>query len=118
MCDNNITGHQGEALAAQWLEQRGYTILERNWRNKRCELDIIATRNNRLHIVEVKTRTSLTFGLPEESINRQKMTCLKQAALAYQAQHNQWILLQFDVIAINLFPDKPAEYFLIEDVFF
>ncbi|GGH57646.1 putative endonuclease [Filimonas zeae] len=118
MYDNNITGSKGETLAAGWLEQKGYTILERNWRHKRCEVDIIATRNNRLHIVEIKTRTSTLFGMPEESINRQKMNCLKQAALAYQARNHAWVLLQFDVLAINLHTDKPDEYFLIEDIFF
>lgn len=118
MYDNNITGSKGEALAAEWLQQKGYVILERNWRHKRCEIDIIATRNNRLHIVEIKTRTTATFGLPEESINRQKMNCLKQAALAYQAQHSAWVLLQFDVLSISLYTGTPAEYFLIEDVFF
>lgn len=118
MSDNNITGSKGETLAAGWLEQNGYTILERNWRHKRCEIDIIASRHNRLHIVEIKTRTSTLFGMPEESINRQKMNCLKQAALAYQVQHSTWVLLQFDVLSINLHADKPEEYFLIEDIFF
>lgn len=118
MSDNNITGSKGETLAAGWLQQNGYSILERNWRYKRCEIDIIATRNNRLHIVEIKTRTTATFGLPEESINRQKMNCLKQAALAYQAQHSAWVLLQFDVLSITLFAGESATYFLIEDVFF
>ncbi|BAV04548.1 putative endonuclease [Filimonas lacunae] len=118
MSDNNTTGNKGEALAAGWLQQQGYAILEQNWRHKRCEVDIIATRQNRLHFVEVKTRTSTIFGLPEESINRTKMNCLKQAALAYQAQNNTWVLLQFDVLSINLHAGKPDEYFLIEDVFF
>lgn len=112
------TGATGEALAVTWLEEKGYTIIERNWRNKRCEVDIIASKNNRLHIVEIKTRTSDTFGLPEEHINHTKMNCMKQAALAYQAATNQWTYLQFDVLSICLYPNQPVEYYLIEDIFF
>jgi putative endonuclease len=112
------TGATGETLAVTWLEEKGYTILERNWRHKRCEVDIIAGKNSRLHIVEIKTRTSAAFGLPEEHINRTEMNCMKQAALAYQAATNQWIYLQFDVLSICLYPNQPIEYFLIEDIFF
>lgn len=118
MYANKITGDTGEDLAADWLRQAGYTIVARNWRYKRCEVDIISTRQGRLHFVEVKTRTSATYGLPEESIDQRKMSCLKQAALAYQAQHQQWVLLQFDVLSLSMYPGQPVEYYLIEDVFF
>lgn len=112
------TGAKGEAIAAVWLEERGYVIIERNWRHKRNEIDIIACKANRLHIIEVKTRTTPYFGLPEEHITRGKMNALKQAAIAYQAHSHQWTYLQFDVLAICMYPQQPVDYYLIEDVFF
>lgn len=118
MQQHKHTGDKGESLASTWLEEKGYTIIERNWRNKRCELDIIASKDNRLHIVEIKTRTTPDFGLPEEHITRSKMNCLKQAALAYQALTRQWTYLQFDVLSICMYPGQPVAYYLIEDVFF
>lgn len=118
MSHNIDTGVKGETLAVDWLTARGYTILERNWRYKRCEVDIIASKDNRLHIIEIKTRTTPLFGLPEEHIDRRKMNALKQAALAYQAATGQWVYLQFDVLSISLFPQEEPEYYFIEDVFF
>ena len=105
-------------MAVVWLEAKGYVIIERNWRYKRNEIDIIACKANRLHIIEVKTRTTPYFGLPEEHITRDKMNGLKHAAIAYQAQSRQWTYLQFDVLSICMYPQQPVEYYLIEDVFF
>nr|NKR04766.1 YraN family protein [Escherichia coli] len=82
------------------------------------EVDIIACRHNRLHFVEVKTRLSLRYGLPEESITREKMQHLRNAAEAYQYFHPQWKYLQFDVLSIMLENQKVKEFFLIEDVYF
>ncbi len=61
MNHNKDTGNKGENLAAQYLSERSYTILERNWRFKYWEVDIIASKKNKLHFVEVKTRTSHRF---------------------------------------------------------
>ena len=70
------TGKMGEQLAANYLYEAGYTILHRNWRHRHWEVDIIACRGNRLHFVEVKTRQNLSYGLPEESITKEKCsTC-------------------------------------------
>jgi putative endonuclease len=115
---NQATGKKGEQLAASFLIDNGFEIQEKNWRYHHLEVDIIATKNGRLHIVEVKTRNSLLFGNPEESITKNKMKFLKNAAEAYQYQHKQWLYLQFDVIAITLISDIETEIFLIEDVYF
>jgi len=115
---NQATGKKGEQLAASFLIDNGFEIQEKNWRHHHLEVDIIATKNGRLHIVEVKTRNSLLFGNPEESITKNKMKFLKNAAEAYQYQHKQWLYLQFDVIAITLISDIETEIFLIEDVYF
>lgn len=112
------TGNIGEELAAQWLLQKGFCILARNWRYKHSEVDIIASQKNILHFIEVKTRNSTQFGQPEESINTTKMNALKKAAVAYVEQNTEWKKIQFDVMAITLKPNNNHEFFMIEDVFF
>jgi putative endonuclease len=116
MAQHNQTGREGEILAAIYLEQKGYTLLHKNWRHKNWEVDIIASMNNRLHIIEVKTRTSTFFGHPEENMTNAKMQYLINAAEEYMNQNPQWQQLQFDILAITLMNDE-VEYFLIEDVY-
>lgn len=119
MYHNKNIGNQGEQLAVAYLQQQGFTILERNWRYRFWEVDLIASKDQLLHFIEVKTRTSMTYGYPEESITTGKMESLKNAAEQYQYLHPQWQYLQFDVLSINLyFSGKPTEYLLIEDVYF
>lgn len=115
---NRTTGNKGEELAAAYLTENGYTIIERNWRFKYWEVDLIASKGNRLHFFEIKTRTSNTFGMPEESVSTKKMTNLKNSAEEYQYLHPEWKYIQFDVLAITILYNQPVEYFLIEDVYF
>ncbi len=116
MARHNITGKEGEDLAAKWLVENGYILLYRNWRHKNWELDFIAYKGKRLHIVEVKTRTSSYLGLPEDNLDHKKMQYLVNAAEEYLYQDPQWHQLQFDVLAITISNDR-VEYFLIEDVY-
>lgn len=118
MNTNRTTGNKGEELAAYYLQQKGYSIIERNWRYKYLEVDIIASKGNRLHFIEIKTRTSDKYGKPEESISTKKMANLKNAAEEYQYLHPEWRYVQFDVVAITMLYNEPTEYFLIEDVYF
>lgn len=118
MQNNKITGDKGEELACQYLLKIGYSIRERNWRFKIWEVDIIASKGNMLHFFEIKTRKTLRFGNPEESISRKKMQNLRNAAEEYQYLHPDWKYVQFDVLAITILYGKPIEYFLIEDVYF
>lgn len=111
-------GAQGEEMAVKYLEENQFKILHRNWRFKNHEVDLIALKNNKLHFVEVKTRTGLQFGYPEESISNRKMNSLKKAAVAFLEMHTEHSQLQFDVIAIILYRYKPAEIICIADVFF
>ena len=115
---NKTTGNKGEELAATYLSGKGYTVIERNWRFRNAEVDIIAAKNNRLHFFEIKTRTSGKFGKPEESMSYTKMKMLKIAAEEYQYKNPQWKYVQFDVLAITIVYNVPTEYFLIEDVYF
>lgn len=116
MAKHNDTGKEGEALAAIWLENQGYTILYRNWRFKHWEIDIIAHKNKRLHVIEVKTRRSNKYGYPEENMDEKKMQYLINAAEEYMEQDERWKQLQFDILSITIEQDT-IQYFLIEDVY-
>jgi putative endonuclease len=111
------TGKTGEDLAAGYLQQQGYQLLHRNWRHQHCEIDIIATRGPKLHFVEVKTRTTLTFGHPEESVTPAKMRKIMRAADEFLYQNPHYKQVQYDVLAITRLKGKPPGFFLVEDVY-
>ena len=67
MAQHNILGRQGEELAARYLQQKGYQIIDRNWRSGRQELDIVAQKEDILVVVEVKSRRNNSFGDPQEA---------------------------------------------------
>ena len=73
---NKQVGDKGETIAVNFLLKKGFNIIERNWRYKHLEIDIIASVKDKLHFVEVKTRTNKKYGLPEESISKAKMNHL------------------------------------------
>jgi len=96
-------GNEGENLAASFLVQKGFEIIERNYRYGKGELDIIAKDKEFLVFVEVKTRESLEYGLPEEAITKRKITQIRKIAEAYLAENNLTDeSIRFDVIAILL----------------
>ncbi|OQP52034.1 hypothetical protein A4H97_25810 [Niastella yeongjuensis] len=111
------TGKKGEDMAVDYLQQLNFTILDRNWRYARFEIDVIAHKEQVLHIIEVKTRTNLLFGHPEESVSRKKINNMINSANAYMRKNPQWRQVQFNILSITLLKDQPPEFFLIEDVF-
>jgi putative endonuclease len=118
MSDHHIhTGKKGESLAAEYLLQKGFTILHSNWRWSRYEIDIIAIKDNILHFIEVKTRRTADYGFPEESISKWKLQCMLKAGAAFLGQHGVWKRVQYNVLSITLVNNKPPEYFFIEDVY-
>jgi putative endonuclease len=68
----NAFGELGERIAGRWLESRGYTMLARRWRSGHRDIDLIATRDDVIAFVEVKTRAALEFGDPAEAVHAQK----------------------------------------------
>lgn len=116
MAHHNKTGKLGEEIAAKYLADKGYTILHKNWRHKNWETDIIATKNNRLHFIEVKTRRTTAFGNPEDDVSKKKVKNLMGAAEEFLILYPHWKLIQFDILSITLEKNKQAEFFLIEDV--
>ena len=83
MAEHNTLGEQGEAAAVAYLIQHGYTIIKRNWRYRHEEIDIIAETADHLAFVEVKTRSSSSYGSPSEFITKSKQKHLISAANAY-----------------------------------
>ena len=98
-------GKRGEGLAARYLEESDYTILERNFRTPFGEIDIVAQKNDCLVFVEVRTKSSGTYGLPAESITQDKKAHLIAVAEEYLQirgyEEREW---RIDVIAIEVDP--------------
>jgi putative endonuclease len=99
-------GDRGEDLAARHLAGLGYRVVDRNWRWRRGEIDLIAEKAGELVFVEVKARRSHSFGSPAEAVTRAKQRKLIQAAQAYLLDHGKsdarW---RIDVIALDLARD-------------
>ena len=97
------TGILGEKFARDFLKKRGYRILETNYRCPQGEIDIVARHKDSLVFIEVRTKTSLEFGTPEESITSTKRNHMRATAFHYQQAHTdlpqQW---RIDVVAIEL----------------
>ena len=96
-----IIGSRGEDIATQWLRDRGYYIIERNWRAGRYEIDIIAEHYDTIHFVEVKTRRKGGWQSAYDSIDDQKIRTLRRGAMAYRAMRHVRQELQFDLIAVT-----------------
>ena len=117
MATHNQTGNKGELLAADYFIKNGYKIIYQNWRHKHWEIDIIASKNSMLHFIEVKTRTSLKFGHPEEAVDKKKIRFLINASEEFLYQYPKWQRIQFDILSINIKDENIVDYFLIEDIY-
>ncbi len=102
-CDNKTLGAYGEELATDYLIAKGYAIVERNYRCKGGEVDIVAKEGRTLVFVEVKTRRSLSFGVPQLAVTPFKQRQIMKAALTWLAKHRLHdAAARFDVVAITL----------------
>ena len=110
MAEHNDLGKLGEELAVEFLQKEGYAILETNWTFQKAEIDIIAQKENTLAIVEVKTRSSLEFGLPQDFVKPKKIQLLVKAVNEYVVSKNVDVDVRFDIIAIH----KEGKSFVIE----
>ena len=97
---HNKLGLKGEQLAVAHLKKNGYYILERNYRHDRAEVDIIAKMNDLLIAVEVKTRSTLNFGNPQDFVSSKQIKNLVKAVDAYININNLDCEVRFDIIAI------------------
>jgi putative endonuclease len=117
MSDHIELGRKGEELATNYLTGKGYKILEKNWRQGRNEIDIIARDANYIVIVEVKTRETNIFAEPEMSVTRDKQKALIRAANAYILHKNIHDEVRFDIVSIVISKGK-EQINHIEDAFY
>jgi putative endonuclease len=115
--DKKELGKKGEELALRFLKKNGYRIIGRNYVCKMGEMDIIAREKDTLAFIEVKTRTSNTFGPPQLAVNSSKQRQLSKVALNFlKEKHLEDVKARFDVVAI-LLGSKGEEIELIKDAF-
>ena len=117
MASHNDLGKHGEELAVAFLQENGYDILETNWTFQKAEIDIIAQKENTLAIIEVKTRSSIEFGLPQDFVKPQKIQLLVKAVNEYVVSNALDLEVRFDIIAISK-EDNDFSIEHIEDAFY
>ena len=115
---NRDLGSFGENLAKEFLIKKKFKIIDMNYHySKNSEIDIIASKDNILHFVEVKTRTQNIFGEPVEAITPKKLSSIYKCAVFYMQNHkNNYKSFQIDAIGILLSKDKEAEFKFIENI--
>jgi len=114
MGKNKVKGKIGEDLAAEFLENKGFKIIERNWNYSRSgEIDIIAYDKKTLVFVEVKTRSSTEYGYPAEAINTRKIKKMKTLAAIYLNEKNnlKFNSFRFDAIAVILAQNPEIKHY-------
>lgn len=110
-------GKLGEENAATFLVKKGYKILERNYRFKKSEIDLICLQNGLLVFVEVKTRSSKAFGNPESFVSQNQQEAIIRAAEEYMLEKNWEGDIRFDIVAIYK-KGKEEELMHFEDAFY
>ncbi|HRI78544.1 MAG TPA: YraN family protein [Cyclobacteriaceae bacterium] len=117
MTDKIKKGDEGEEMAAQFLQQKGFEILERNYRFKKSEIDLIVRKDNWLVFVEVKLRSSTAFGFPEEFVDYHKKKMIFAGALNYMIENDWQGNVRYDIVAIHLSGTEPDIHH-VEDAFY
>lgn len=117
MSSNIQTGIDGERAACEHLEAKGYQILEKNYRYKKSEIDLIVKQDNWLVFVEVKTRSSSFFGYPEEFVDRKKQFMIFDAAENYVYEKDWNGNVRYDIVSVMITRGK-MEVYHIEDAFY
>ena len=116
--ESHRLGIRGEDLANDYLLSRGYTILERNWRHQKAEIDILALKEGILAVIEVKTRSTVAFGTPEEFIGQNKIRLLRKAANAYVNLNRLNLEVRFDYLGIVFENNQPRVRHIEDACFF
>lgn len=117
MAEHNELGKYGEKKAIEFLQNKGYTILETNWVFQKAEVDVIAIKDNVLVATEVKTRSSLLFGLPQDFVTPKKIKLVTKAINQYIEQKNLDVHVRFDIISVYK-NDNHYDLEHIEDAFY
>jgi len=102
--NKKIIGNKGEDRACNYLQEKGYTILDRNWRTQRGEIDIIAYKEHTIVFIEVKTLPNGTIDMIQKELNHQKQQRILKTSKCYLLNHRQYndSYVRFDVIVIDM----------------
>ncbi len=100
MKNNFDLGNAGEHIASEFLTNKGYSVLAKNWRSGHLELDIVASKSNTIVFAEVKTRSGTYFQQPFQAVNRTKQRLIIQAANAYINRYEIDLEARFDILSI------------------
>ncbi len=117
MASHNDLGKKGEFIAKTYLEEEGYEVLDENWTHGKAEIDLILYKNKTIIFVEVKARTSVAFGEPEDFVNSAKQKQMELASLHYIELMNHQNEIRFDIIAITFKQNNAYTLKHIEDAF-
>ena len=119
MAEHNDLGRWGEEVAATYLQRKGYTVIEQDWKSGHRDLDIIALNETKdtLVFVEVKTRRNQMFTDPVDAVGYQKIRNLQQAANHYVKYRRIDLDIRFDIITVVGTPDMEPDISHIEDAF-
>src|SRR6188768_3081132 len=101
MKDQNQIGQEGERLAAEFLIRKGFEIVVKNYRHRHAEIDLIVKRDNWLIFVEVKARSSVNYGQPEDFVGSQKISKIFEAAEEYIFATDWQGHVRFDVVSVK-----------------
>ena len=109
-------GNIGESFAVKLLSKKGFRILEKNFRSRLGEIDIVALKHQRIYFVEVKTRQSFKFGRPEEAVTRSKLEKIRKLAYYYSFSHPHLPkILRVLIVSIEMEKSRIRGYKIIED---
>jgi len=116
--DRTAIGKKGEALARKYFEEKGFNIVDRNFRCSYGEIDLVLRKDKALRFAEIKFRRTLVYGVPQESVVRRKQRRIRNTALLWLKQRHLPIdsEIHFDVLAISEKTGK-ITYNYIEDAF-
>ena len=117
MAEHNELGAKGENAAVEFLEQNGHQILTRNYKQGKCEIDIISREDAITVFTEVKTRSTDYFGYPEEAVDKKKRKKIRRAAEEYMFENKLDTEARFDIISVANLNGKLKIYH-IKDAFF
>lgn len=115
MTDKRSKGKMGEDQAAEFLQQKGYEIVTRNYRYRHSEIDLIARKSNLIVFVEVKARSSSGFGEPEAFVDAKKAAKIFEGADQYVYENNWNGNIRFDIVSVKLGTKPEVVHF--EDAF-
>lgn len=113
MAAKDELGRRGETVAVEYLTGKGLVVLDRNWRCRAGEIDVVATERGRdparLVVCEVKTRSGTRYGEPAESVTALKAARIRRVTKAWLAAHAVgWVEIRFDVVAVVMRPGAPV----------